>query len=179
MGKLPAHAPPSDCKDSELGDAQVTMVVHRRYRDFRALRHYFVDKYPGVVVPAIPEKQSIGPFLFFPCHVMYGETQRWVNMQVVVGRFATDFVEQRRAGLTSALQKITTHPRLCRDAFLVKFLSLENFDVVVRTNTNERMTELTWATTSMHDVGQGNEESAAIGESWCRTKCPASAPAVK
>ncbi|KAI9145997.1 Vps5 C terminal like-domain-containing protein [Paraphysoderma sedebokerense] len=72
-------------------------IVNRRYSDFLWLFNRLVTKYPGVIVPPVPEKQSIG-------------------------RFQDDFVENRRLGLERFVNRIAHHPRLYNDDDFKLFL---------------------------------------------------------
>ncbi|KAJ2766755.1 Vacuolar protein sorting-associated protein vps5 [Coemansia nantahalensis] len=90
------------------------MTVRRRYRDFDWLIQELVARHPGVVVPAIPEKQSMG-------------------------RFEDGFVEARRAGLESCLVRITRHPVLWNDDVFRVFLSADDFATKARAITETRL----------------------------------------
>jgi sorting nexin-1/2 len=61
---------------------------------------------PGVVVPPVPEKS---PF----------------------GRFDDQFVQQRRSALENCINKIATHPVLCKDTDLRLFLESDTFSLDV------------------------------------------------
>ncbi|KAJ3330581.1 Vacuolar protein sorting-associated protein 5 [Blyttiomyces sp. JEL0837] len=78
--------------------------VQRRYRDFLWLHNQLTDKYPGAIIPPVPEKHAIG-------------------------RFQDDFVESRRAALERCVRKITTHPVLQTDDDVRMFLESETFNV--------------------------------------------------
>ncbi|KAJ1732486.1 Vacuolar protein sorting-associated protein vps5 [Coemansia biformis] len=90
------------------------MVVRRRYRDFDWLIQELVARHPGVVVPAIPEKQSMG-------------------------RFEDEFVEARRAGLESCLDRVSRHPVLWNDDVFRLFLSADDFAPKARAITETRV----------------------------------------
>ncbi|KAJ2717168.1 Vacuolar protein sorting-associated protein vps5 [Coemansia spiralis] len=90
------------------------MVVRRRYRDFDWLIQELVARHPGVVVPAIPEKQSMG-------------------------RFEDGFVEARRAGLEGCLARISRHPVLWNDDVFRMFLSADDFATKARAITETRV----------------------------------------
>ncbi|KAJ1657105.1 Vacuolar protein sorting-associated protein vps5 [Dispira simplex] len=77
-------------------------MVRRRYRDFDWLFNQLAANNPGVIIPPIPEKQSLG-------------------------RFQDDFVESRRLGLERFLRKVTRHPLLNDNPELRLFLTSENF----------------------------------------------------
>ncbi|KAI9032265.1 Vps5 C terminal like-domain-containing protein, partial [Hyaloraphidium curvatum] len=76
--------------------------VNRRYRDFLWLFNQLSIGHPGVIIPPLPEKQTMG-------------------------RFQEEFVESRRVGLERFLQKITSHPMLFDDADVKVFLESETF----------------------------------------------------
>ncbi|KAJ2867769.1 Vacuolar protein sorting-associated protein vps5, partial [Coemansia asiatica] len=90
------------------------MAVRRRYRDFDWLIQELIARHPGIIVPAIPEKQSMG-------------------------RFEDEFVESRRAGLESCLGRISQHPVLwCDDVFRL-FLEADDFPTKARIITENRI----------------------------------------
>ena len=76
--------------------------VLRRYSDFLWLYETLSLNNPGVVVPPVPDKN---PF----------------------GRFAEDFVQQRRSALEKCIQKIANHPVLQKDTDLKMFLESDTF----------------------------------------------------
>ncbi|KAJ1914621.1 Vacuolar protein sorting-associated protein vps5 [Mycoemilia scoparia] len=76
--------------------------VRRRYKDFEWLYHNLTFNHSGVIVPPIPEKQSLG-------------------------RFDENFIEQRRIGLQSCLRRMVSHPRLYKDPDLILFLQSQGF----------------------------------------------------
>ena len=61
--------------------------VGRRYSDFEWLANILAHDHPGVIIPAMPEKQT-------------------------VGRFSPEFVEARRRGLERFMWKVAAHPVL-------------------------------------------------------------------
>lgn len=79
----------------------------RRYRDFRWLHAALVQNNPGIIVPPVPEKVSIG-------------------------RFAAELVEARRVGLETCINKIANHPLLQQDDDFRLFLESENFGADVK-----------------------------------------------
>ncbi|GAC97960.1 hypothetical protein PHSY_005548 [Pseudozyma hubeiensis SY62] len=79
----------------------------RRYRDFRWLHAALVQNNPGIIVPPVPEKVSIG-------------------------RFAAELVEARRIGLETCINKIASHALLQQDEDLRLFLESENFAADVK-----------------------------------------------
>ncbi|KAJ1675938.1 Vacuolar protein sorting-associated protein vps5 [Spiromyces aspiralis] len=88
-------------------------VVRRRYRDFEWLYFNLTFNHPGVIVPPIPEKQTIG-------------------------RFDEQFIEQRRLGLQSCLRRVTSHPLLYDDPDLVLFLESQSFETDSRHVSEEK-----------------------------------------
>ncbi|KAJ2351266.1 Vacuolar protein sorting-associated protein vps5 [Coemansia erecta] len=90
------------------------MVVRRRYRDFDWLIQELAARHAGVIVPAIPEKQSMG-------------------------RFGDEFVEARRAGLESCLARIGRHPVLWNDDVFRLFLEADDFATKARLITETRV----------------------------------------
>ncbi|KAJ1564564.1 Vacuolar protein sorting-associated protein 5, partial [Cladochytrium tenue] len=87
-------------------------VVTRRYRDFLWLYTQLQERYPGAIVPPVPEKLAIG-------------------------RFQLDFVETRRLALEKFVRKITAHRLLQEDADLRMFLESETFAVDVNQKKRE------------------------------------------
>ncbi|SPO29314.1 related to Vacuolar protein sorting-associated protein VPS5 [Ustilago trichophora] len=79
----------------------------RRYRDFRWLHAALVQNNPGIIVPPVPEKVSIG-------------------------RFAAELVEARRIGLETCINKIANHPLLQQDDDFRLFLESDNFAADVK-----------------------------------------------
>jgi len=81
----------------------------RRYQQFAWLFKELINKYPGVIVPGIPEKR------FF-------------------GRFEPEFVESRRYFLEKFLQKVNAHPILHGSPDFKKFLEDPNLEETKDTN---------------------------------------------
>ncbi|KAJ3416832.1 Vacuolar protein sorting-associated protein 5 [Chytridiales sp. JEL 0842] len=86
--------------------------VNRRYRDFLWLYNQLVDRYPGAIIPPIPEKLAIG-------------------------RFQDEFIEARRAALERCIRKITSHPLLQDDESVRLFLESESFNVDIQQKRKE------------------------------------------
>ncbi|KAJ3268486.1 Vacuolar protein sorting-associated protein 5 [Terramyces sp. JEL0728] len=78
--------------------------VMRRFSDFFWLYNQLISKYPGIIIPPIPEKLQLG-------------------------RFQDDFIESRRYHLEKFLQKVVLHHRLQLDDSLRFFLESETFGV--------------------------------------------------
>jgi sorting nexin-1/2 len=80
--------------------------VTRRYRDFRWLVKQLTARYPGLIVPPVPEKQALG-------------------------RFSPDFIEYRRRALEKCLQRIGQHPILQMSHDFRTFLEIaEDFESI-------------------------------------------------
>ena len=73
-----------ECNTNRTGFASGTISVIRRYSDFAWLSSEISRQCPGIIVPPLPEKQS-------------------------VGRFSSDFVESRRRSLEKFLQRVAAH----------------------------------------------------------------------
>ncbi|BGP48060.1 Vacuolar protein sorting-associated protein vps5 [Rhodotorula kratochvilovae] len=82
-------------------------AVLRRFSHFLWLYDALTQNNPGVIVPGMPEKHAIG-------------------------RFGTEFVENRRLGLESALNKIVSHPMLVGDPDLRLFLESDTFHIDIK-----------------------------------------------
>lgn len=74
----------------------------------------------------MPEKHAIGSSTsaFFLCGSRFADLPP-------AGRFGSDFVENRRVGLQTALNKIVAHPMLVGDPDLRLFLESDTFDIDV------------------------------------------------
>ncbi|CCA75360.1 related to vacuolar protein sorting-associated protein vps5 [Serendipita indica DSM 11827] len=81
--------------------------VLRRYSDFVWLYDTLCANNPGVIVPPIPEKNSLG-------------------------RFQDAFVQARRLALNKCIQKTANHPGLCHDKDLQLFLESDNFALDIK-----------------------------------------------
>ncbi|GAA6002479.1 hypothetical protein JCM10207_001143 [Rhodosporidiobolus poonsookiae] len=81
--------------------------VLRRYSHFVWLYEALTQNNPGVIVPGMPEKHAIG-------------------------RFGSEFVENRRLGLQAALMKIVSHPMLVGDPDLRLFLESDTFHIDIK-----------------------------------------------
>ncbi|GAA5919562.1 hypothetical protein JCM1841_001015 [Sporobolomyces salmonicolor] len=81
--------------------------VLRRFSHFLWLFDALTQNNPGVIVPGMPEKHAIG-------------------------RFGSEFVENRRLGLQAALMKIVSHPMLVGDPDLRLFLESDTFHIDIK-----------------------------------------------
>ncbi|KAI8326087.1 Vps5-domain-containing protein [Martensiomyces pterosporus] len=121
------------------------MTVRRRYRDFDWLIQELIARHPGVIVPAIPEKQSMG-------------------------RFEDEFVESRRAGLESCLTRISEHPILWADDVFRLFLEADDFAAKARAITENRITaEINGTSSSLSSGGSGGG-GGLFGDGWGAAK---------
>eukprot|EP00744_Colponema_vietnamica_P005995 GILI01008733.1.p1 GENE.GILI01008733.1~~GILI01008733.1.p1 ORF type:complete len:550 (-),score=211.34 GILI01008733.1:223-1770(-) len=75
-----------------------TFSVVRRFKDFEWLQAELTEKFPGVFVPPLPEKQ------------------------LVVGRFSQEFIESRRRLLEKFLMRVSQHEDLRFSSDLKSFL---------------------------------------------------------
>lgn len=71
--------------------------VVRRFSDFTWLHGELSKEFPGVIVPPLPDKQT-------------------------VGRFSDEFIEARRRALEKFLQRVSTHPELSNSPNFIVFL---------------------------------------------------------
>eukprot|EP00743_Colponemidia_sp_Colp-15_P004107 GILK01004432.1.p1 GENE.GILK01004432.1~~GILK01004432.1.p1 ORF type:complete len:534 (+),score=93.84 GILK01004432.1:25-1602(+) len=78
-----------------------TFNVVRRYRDFEWLHAELGEKFPGIIIPPLPEK-------------------------IIVGRFSPEFVESRRRMLDRFLTRIAHHEDLRYSADLKNFLEAKD-----------------------------------------------------
>lgn len=83
-------------KTSRPGFAAESIVV-RRYSDFVWLSEDLSRLHPGLIIPTLPEKQSMG-------------------------RFSPEFVEARRRALEKFLERISEHVELGKSATFITFL---------------------------------------------------------
>ncbi|KAJ2721515.1 Vacuolar protein sorting-associated protein vps5 [Coemansia sp. Benny D115] len=120
------------------------MIVRRRYRDFDWLIQELVARHPGIIVPPIPEKQSMG-------------------------RFEDEFVEARRAGLESCLIRISEHPVLwCDDVFRL-FIEADDFPTKARMITENRVAAEINGTGPPLSGGSATS-SSLFGDGWGGSK---------
>ncbi|KAK3284732.1 hypothetical protein CYMTET_7632, partial [Cymbomonas tetramitiformis] len=86
--------------DNVRGEDILNHVVSRRYSDFDWLRHMLRAKYPGCIIPPLPDKTTTG-----------------------MGRFDVVFVEARRLALSRFLAKLAFHAELYNSEDLRLFLT--------------------------------------------------------
>ncbi|KAK4051243.1 Vacuolar protein sorting-associated protein vps5 [Microbotryomycetes sp. JL201] len=104
--------------------------VLRRYSHFLWLYEALVSNNPGVIVPGMPEKNALG-------------------------RFGSDFVENRRLGLEAALMKIVQHPMLVGDPDLRLFLESDTFSVDIKQRKIDLPTESRGLFSSLGSIVSG------------------------
>eukprot|EP00732_Lithocolla_globosa_P004491 Lithocolla_globosa_v1_NODE_4168_length_1495_cov_28.507639.p1 type:complete len:466 gc:universal NODE_4168_length_1495_cov_28.507639:1415-18(-) len=81
------------------------MSVQRRFNHFVWLHTELEKKYPGVIIPPLPDKQTL-----------------------TTGKFGEDFLSTRKHHLEVCLKKICAHQDLCNSPDLQFFLETEDFD---------------------------------------------------
>jgi sorting nexin-1/2 len=86
-----------------------------------------VERYPGAIVPPIPEKLAIGSYPLEKRKKSVVKTKCSSN----TGRFQDEFIEVRRSALERCIRKITSHPLLQGDENVKLFLESESFSVDV------------------------------------------------
>jgi sorting nexin-4 len=79
----------------------------RRYSQFEMLKAYLEHTYSYVICPALPEKKSI---------------YSWNKTTNSSDTFDPDFVDRRRAGLETFLNRVAAHPVLSKDDIFLRFL---------------------------------------------------------
>jgi sorting nexin-1/2 len=75
--------------------------VTRRFRDFAWLSQELSRTFPGIIVPPLPEKQT-------------------------VGRFSSDFVESRQRGLERFLARVAANAEMGNSRVFVTFLEADD-----------------------------------------------------
>lgn len=75
-------------------------TVLRRFSDFDWVSNVMAQDNPGVIIPAMPEKQT-------------------------VGRFSPEFIEARRRGLERFMAKIAAHATLSESKHFISFLTVD------------------------------------------------------
>jgi len=81
-------------------------TVTRRFRDFDWLHTQLVNKHPGTIVPALPEKQDM----------------KNVSLRLSGVGMSAEALEQRRAGLQRFIHRVAKHPHLHKAQDLQTFL---------------------------------------------------------
>jgi sorting nexin-1/2 len=91
---------------SKEGAARGEYSVIRRFSDFFWLYRELIRTFPGTIVPAIPEKQT-------------------------VGRFENEFVEFRQRGLEKFIRRVIHHPELSGSELVATFLQADEAGLAV------------------------------------------------
>ncbi|PLW54128.1 hypothetical protein PCANC_06492 [Puccinia coronata f. sp. avenae] len=104
-------------KTSEGGSSYIAYVIHssrgicrHRYSEFESLRSSLVALYPVLIVPPIPDKQSLGDYAFHPSSMAKTKED-----PVTVAR--------RKRMLAVFLNRLIRHPVLGRERVLWQFLA--------------------------------------------------------
>lgn len=84
-------------------------LVRRRYSDFESLRNYFLNSYPTVVIPPIPDKHTFGDYANIAAKSKKDEK----------------IVEIRKRLLQSFLNHVLRHPTLSGDHLFHRFLEAD------------------------------------------------------
>ena len=81
-------------------------IVNRRYSDFVWISEQLAREYPGVVIPPIPEKETIGFSSF--------------------GMTSASKIDSRKRGLEKFLQRVAQHQQLAYSKSFTGFLSVQD-----------------------------------------------------
>ncbi|KAF7038742.1 hypothetical protein CFC21_048868 [Triticum aestivum] len=81
-------------------------IVIRRYSDFEWLHDRLAEKYKGIFIPPLPEKNAVEKF-----------------------RFSKEFIELRRQALDLFINRLASHPELKQSEDLRTFLQADEEDV--------------------------------------------------
>ncbi|CAF1049960.1 unnamed protein product [Rotaria sordida] len=93
--------------------SQNESVIHRRYSDFEWLHKELENADTKIAVPSLPDKAW----------------QRQLPFRKDDGLFQDDFIEERRQGLESFINKIATHPLAQNERALHVFLFEPEIDL--------------------------------------------------
>ena len=67
-----------------------TTFLFRRFSDFTWLEEQLIEKFPGLLIPPLPDKAALA----------------------VTGRFTAEFIAERARGVQTFLDRIAMHPEL-------------------------------------------------------------------
>ena len=139
--------------------------VTRRFRDFDWLHAQLGLKFPGVIVPPLPEKQS-------------ATVQ---TMRVSGVGFSAEWLEERRAQLARFLQRVVCHPSLHTAPDLQTFLeaSEETLETWKRSSSEAKPRQQYSPEALLGDVRSGLLSSYARGLGGLLGGEPPSSPALK
>jgi sorting nexin-1/2 len=118
--------------------------VIRRYNEFSWLSTELSREFPGVIVPPLPDKQS-------------------------VGRFSAEFVESRRRALEKFLQRIIAHAELVTSQSVIIFLQAD--DATLNKVKTDKKAEKPKLATSASAWFQGTVNSISNGKVGMYFKC--------
>lgn len=93
------------------------ILTYHRYMHFEWLRNQINSRYPGCIVPSLPEKEGISAY--------------WNTLD-------TEFLENRRYGLEKFLQWLQAHPRLSKSPEVTAFLAEDENEYQFRIKNSDR-----------------------------------------
>ena len=117
--------------------------VRRRYRDFVWLRQRLCIAFPGVIVPPLPEVDSL-------------RTE---------DRFSSAFIQRRQAGLQLFLRRVAGHRQLARSADLQTFLEAKVWEL----QTAKDQKTSSWFSSMYDSAGDSLGEAARAVKAKFRT----------
>ena len=121
--------------------------VRRRYRDFVWLRQRLCSAFPGVIVPPLPEVDSL----------------------LTDDRFSSAFIQRRQAGLQLFLRRVAGHRQLARGADLQTFLEAKVWEL----QTAKDQKTSSWFSSMYDSAGDSVAEAArAVKAKFRTTKSP-------
>eukprot|EP01064_Diplonema_japonicum_P016013 TRINITY_DN24053_c0_g1_i1.p1 TRINITY_DN24053_c0_g1~~TRINITY_DN24053_c0_g1_i1.p1 ORF type:complete len:391 (+),score=109.14 TRINITY_DN24053_c0_g1_i1:34-1206(+) len=133
---------------------QRQMKVDRRFNDFVWLRDQLIAKFPGCIIPPIPEKAITGAI-----------------EKYVAGSEPTALVEYRSRAMRKFLVRVGAHVQLQKADALREFLELPPTDFVKRVQEpmpRKDPLELPITTKIMRDI-QGKKNVSAVDQQWLET----------
>lgn len=93
------------------------LLTHHRYTHFEWLKNQLNSRYPGCIVPSLPEKEGISAY--------------WNTLD-------TEFLENRRYGLENFIQWLQIHPKLSKTAEVMQFISEQENEYQFRIKNSDR-----------------------------------------
>ncbi|KAL1500085.1 hypothetical protein AB1Y20_012759 [Prymnesium parvum] len=130
--------------------------VSRRFRDFDWLHTQLANKYPGAIVPALPEKQDL----------------KNASLKYTGVGMSAELLEQRRAQLQRFMQRVAAHPLLHSAQDLQTFL--EASDVQLESWKESTKLKAPALLSTVADVKQGAYSSASRLSSYFTSDGPPS-----
>ena len=128
--------------------------VSRRFRDFDWLHTQLVNKYPGAIVPALPEKQDL----------------KNASLKYTGVGMSAELLEQRRAQLQRFMQRIAAHPQLHAAQDLQTFLEASDTQLEAWKESKKQKSPAFMSTVA--DVKQGAYSSASRLSSYFTSDGP-------